>query len=153
MISFGLAPQSRKVLNSVFLHEAVEAGLDAAASNAWFEVRNVREMVNKKLEEQRAAGVIGSALAAEVDVYASGETCESLERLGDDLKFVFITSRATLHRCGEGPLEIQVSASGHTKCGRCWHYRADVGADAQHPTLCARCVSNLYGGGEVRKYA
>ena len=130
-----------------------EAGLDAAASNAWFEVRNVREMVNKKLEEQRAAGVIGSALAAEVDVYASGETCESLERLGDDLKFVFITSRATLHRCGEGPLEIQVSASGHTKCGRCWHYRKDVGSNAEHPTLCGRCVSNLYGEGEARRYA
>jgi len=130
-----------------------EAGLDAAASNAWFEVRNVREMVNKKLEEQRAAGVIGSALAAEVDVYASGEACESLERLGDDLKFVFITSRATLHRCGEGPVEIQVSASGHTKCGRCWHYRADVGSNAEHPTLCGRCVSNLFGEGEARRYA
>ena len=130
-----------------------EAGLDAAASNAWFEVCNVREMVNKKLEEQRATGVIGSALAAEVDVYASGETCEALERLGEDLKFVFITSRATLHRCGEGPIEIQVSASPHAKCGRCWHYREDVGSNVEHPTLCGRCVSNLYGEGEARRYA
>lgn len=134
-------------------YELPDSGLDAAASNAWFEVRSIREQVNKKLEEQRAAGAIGSALAAEVDVYASGEACDSLERLGDDLKFVFITSRATLHRCGDGPLEIQVTASSHTKCERCWHYREDVGSNAGHPTLCGRCVSNLFGAGEARRYA
>jgi isoleucyl-tRNA synthetase len=130
-----------------------EAGLDAAASNAWFEVCRVRELVNKKLEEQRAAGVIGSALAADVEVHASGATWEALARLGDDLKFVFITSSVVLHRREEGPLDIFVSASKHAKCGRCWHYREDVGSNAEHPTLCDRCVSNLFGEGEARHYA
>jgi isoleucyl-tRNA synthetase len=130
-----------------------EAGLDAAASNAWFDVRNVRELVNKKLEEQRAAGVIGSALAAEVEVYASGATYESLARLGDDLRFVFITSSVMLHHREEGAQDIFVAASKHEKCGRCWHYREDVGSNAEHPTLCGRCVSNLFGEGEARRYA
>jgi isoleucyl-tRNA synthetase len=134
-------------------YELPEAGLDAAANNAWQDVRNIRELVNKKLEEQRAAGAIGSALAAEVEVYASGDIHASLQRLGDDLKFVFITSRVTLHHREGGPQDIFVAPSSHTKCERCWHYREDVGIDASHPTLCGRCVSNLFGEGEARKYA
>jgi isoleucyl-tRNA synthetase len=122
-----------------------EAGLDAAAGNAWFEVRNVRELVNKKLEEQRAAGAIGSALQAEVEVLAGGKVYESLARLGDDLKFVFITSRVALQRREDGPLDIFVAPSAHAKCERCWHYRADVGSNVQHPTLCGRCVSCVEG--------
>jgi len=129
------------------------AGLSSLEFNIWWDVRNIRELVNKKLEEQRSAGAIGSALAAEVDVYALGDSYESLKRLGDDLKFVFITSRATLHHREGGGLDIRVSPSAHAKCERCWHYREDVGADAQHATLCGRCISNLYGTGEARRYA
>lgn len=132
-------------------YELPDPAMDSAIFSAWGDVRYVRDLVNKKLEEQRAAGVIGSALAAEVDVYTTGKDYEILSRFGDDIKFVFITSRATVHQGKE--LAIEVSASTHTKCERCWHYRADVGADAQHPTLCGRCNSNLYGSGEVREYA
>ncbi len=134
-------------------HVLPDAALDEDMHNSWLDVRNIREMVNKKLEEQREAGLIGSALAAEVDVYAHGDSYISLKRLGDDLRLVFITSRATVHLREGGPLEISVSPSRHDKCERCWHYREDVGADANHPTLCGRCVSNLYGSGEVRNYA
>ncbi|GAB1233739.1 isoleucine--tRNA ligase [Ferrigenium sp. UT5] len=129
-----------------------DAGLDGATVSVWWAIRAVREQVNKKLEEQRAAGAIGSALQAEVDVYAPRETFELLSRLGDDLRLVLITSRANVH-LHDGELEIRVTPSAHPKCGRCWHYRADVGADAGHPTLCGRCVSNLFGAGEPRKYA
>jgi len=133
-------------------YDLPDAGLDGAQASAWADIRAVREQVNKKLEEQRAAGAIGSALQAEVDVYATQETFELLSRLGDDLRLVFITSRANTHlRAGE--LEIKVTPSAHTKCARCWHYRADVGSDAAHPTLCGRCVSNLFGAGEARRYA
>ena len=134
-------------------HELPDSGLSGMEIDIWHQVRDIRDLVNKKLEEQREAGVIGSALAAEVDVYAFGDSYESLNRLGDDLKFVFITSRATVHLREGGALGIRVTPSTHTKCERCWHYREDVGADTQHPTLCARCIGNLYGSGEVRKYA
>lgn len=131
-----------------------DAGMDASALGAWQDIRNMRELVNKKLEEQRAAGAIGSALQAEVDVYAiKKDTFELLARLGDDLRFVFITSRANVHLREGGGLGIEVKPSAHAKCDRCWHYRADVGSDAAHPTLCGRCVSNLHGAGEARRYA
>jgi len=128
-------------------------GLSAAEIGAWAEIRSLRDQVNKKLEDQRAAGSIGSALAAEVDVRAHGETYEALARLGDDLRFVFITSRATVHRRKEAGLDIDVTPSAHAKCERCWHYRSDVGSDGAHPAICGRCVSNLYGSGEARRYA
>ncbi len=129
-----------------------DSALNGAAVSAWGDIRAVREQVNKKLEEQRATGAIGSALQAEVDVYAPKDIFELLARLGDDLRLVFITSRANVH-LREGELEIKASPSAHAKCERCWHYREDVGSDAAHPTLCGRCVSNLFGGGEARHYA
>jgi len=133
-------------------YELPDSELSGAQMSAWYDIRAVREQVSKKLEEQRAAGTIGSALQAEVDVYAAQETFELLTRLGDDLRLVFITSRAEVHR-HEGELEIKVTPSSHPKCARCWHYREDVGSDANHPTLCGRCVSNLFGDGEARSYA
>jgi len=142
---------------SVFLgewHPLPDAQLDGDAIAAWQKIGTWRARVNKQLEEARAAGLIGSALAAEVDVYAAGEDYDVLARLGEDLRLVFITSRATVHRAAtEAGGHIDVSASLHDKCERCWHYREDVGSDANHPTLCGRCVSNLYGSGEVRRYA
>jgi isoleucyl-tRNA synthetase len=133
-------------------YEMPASGLKGDAVSAWADIRAVREQVNKKLEEQRTAGAIGSALQAEVDVYASKATFELLSRLGDDLRLVFITSRANVH-LREGELEIKVTPSAHAKCDRCWHYRAEVGSNIEHPTLCGRCVSNLFGAGEARRHA
>lgn len=121
----------------------------------WSGLRAVRAEVLKKLEELRTAGTIGSSLQAEVDVYVSEMTFQAFSLLEDDLRFVLITSAATLHSGGnEGDvIRIEARTSEHTKCDRCWHYRADVGSNVDHPTLCGRCVSNLFGAGEARKYA
>ena len=75
-----------------------------------------------------------------------------LRSLDDDLRFVLIVSRATVH-AGEGELRIEVSPTAHAKCERCWHWRGDVGHDPEHPTLCGRCTSNLFGSGEARRAA
>jgi isoleucyl-tRNA synthetase len=131
-----------------------EAHLDSSVMSSWQILVAVRAKVNKQLEESRAAGLIGSALAAEVDVYVSDADYEVLKKLGDDLRLVLITSRATVHRVAtEAAQRIEVTPSANTKCDRCWHYRADVGSDAAHPTICGRCVSNLFGQGEARHYA
>ena len=127
---------------------------DTAFFNEWQEIRNFRAEVNKQLEEQRAAGKIGSALQAEIDLFVPKGYFRMLTRLGDDLRLVMITSRATVHQVAtEAEQRIVVTPSTHAKCERCWHYRSDVGSDAAHPTLCGRCVSNLYGNGEARRYA
>ncbi len=120
---------------------------------AWEEVINVRGLVNKAIEEKRAQSLVGSSLQSEIDIYADGQLFESLESLKDDLRFVMITSRANVYRKVDSGVQIEVTPSAHVKCDRCWHYRADVGSHAEHPSICGRCVSNLFGAGEVRKYA
>jgi isoleucyl-tRNA synthetase len=118
----------------------------------WHEIRNFRELVNKRLEEKRELGEIGSSLAATVKIYADNPVYDALLRLGGDLRFVLITSHAeVVYR--EGAPQVEVQASTHAKCERCWHYRADVGLHPAHPTICDRCVSNLFGEGEPRQYA
>jgi isoleucyl-tRNA synthetase len=120
----------------------------------WQTLRDIRSEVQKLLETRRAAGEIGSSLQAEVEIEASGERLALLQSLGDDLRFVFITSRAAVTAPGSASGEaIRVAPSKHAKCERCWHWRPDVGADAKHPAICGRCVQNLYGPGEPRTFA
>ena len=117
-------------------------------------LRELRAVVTKQLEEVRIAGGIGSSLQAEVEIKASGDKYALLAGLGDDLKFVLITSQASVTQVAtEAEEAIVVTPSSQQKCERCWHYRADVGAHAEHPGICGRCVSNLFGGGEARKFA
>jgi isoleucyl-tRNA synthetase len=130
-----------------------EARMDRALIDSWWDVRNTREIANKRIEEKRAQGLIGSSLQAELDIYTSGPVHESMKRLGDDLKFAFIASRATTHERHGAGVTVEVTPSAQRKCERCWHYRADVGTDPAHPALCGRCVANLYGAGEPRAYA
>jgi isoleucyl-tRNA synthetase len=128
---------------------------DAAALLSKFALlRAVRTEVTKQLEEVRVAGGIGSSLQAELEIKASGDKYRVLRSLDDDLKFVFITSQAKVTEVADAANEaVIVTPSAHQKCERCWHYRADVGSHAEHPGICGRCVSNLFGSGEARKYA
>jgi len=129
----------------------IGATTDAALLAKWQAVREVRDAVNKAIEDVREAGSVGSSLQAEVTLSAPPETHALLASLGDDLKFVLITSKATL-RQGQA-LTVAVTPSAYAKCERCWHWRADVGVDAAHPTICGRCVANLHGAGEARAVA
>lgn len=125
-----------------------------ALQNNWTVICAWRAKTNKHIEEVRVAGLIGQALAVEVDIYAAGDDFNILARLADDLRFVLITSRATVHKVANvAEQKILVTPSTHVKCERCWHYRADVGADVQHATICRRCVGNLFGENETRCYA
>lgn len=117
-------------------------------------LRAVRTDVTKQLEDLRTSGAIGSSLQAELTIKAAGDKYKLLASLEDDLKFVFITSLAqAVEVAAEADEAVEVAASTAEKCERCWHYRADVGAHADHPTLCGRCHSNLFGAGEKRKFA
>jgi len=124
---------------------------DEGLQTKWERLRALRDLVNKEIEALRAAGQVGSSLQASVALTAAPEDHALLASLGDDLKFVFITS--TIELIAGSALQISVKASSDAKCERCWHYRADVGHDTAHPTLCGRCTSNLYGAGEHRACA
>ncbi|MBA3696468.1 MAG: class I tRNA ligase family protein, partial [Methylotenera sp.] len=119
----------------------------------WQDILEVRALTNKAIEEKRSAGLVGSSLQSEIDIYADGNIYDSLHKLQDDLRFVLITSRASLHKEADAVLRVEVTPSQHTKCDRCWHYRADVGAEELHPKICGRCVRNLFGTGEYRSHA
>ena len=124
---------------------------DAALLAKWAAIREVREAVNKAIEDVRRAGGVGASLQATVVVTAPPETHALLASLGDALKYVLITSAATLLE-GDA-LAVAVSPATAQKCERCWHYRDDIGGDVAHPTICGRCTSNLFGEGEDRAIA
>ena len=125
--------------------------VDDALLAKWARIRQIREIVNKDIEAVRAQGKLGSSLQAQLHLSVTEQDHALLHSLGEDLKFVFITSAVTL-QAGQ-QWAVQVSVSGATKCERCWHYRDDVGHDSAHPSLCGRCTSNLYGAGEQRRIA
>jgi isoleucyl-tRNA synthetase len=141
---------------SIFLETYAEiGGPDSALLEKWTRIRVARELVNKEIEALRADGKVGSSLQANVELTVPmathGELWEALASLGEDLKFVFITS--AMRVVAGDAMAVKVTASEAQKCERCWHWRSDVGADAAHATLCGRCVSNLFGAGEPRVFA
>ncbi len=126
----------------------------------WQSVFAVREAVSKELEKLRVAEHIGSSLDAEVDIYCDAPLFKYLNSLGEELRFVLITSEAKVYPLADVPADaihidhyaLVVKPSAHEKCVRCWHHRADVGDHKEHPELCGRCVDNI-GEGEQRRYA
>ncbi|MDO8440180.1 MAG: isoleucine--tRNA ligase [Polaromonas sp.] len=137
---------------SIFMETyAVLAAPDDALLAKWARIREIRDTVNKDIEALRADGKVGSSLQANVTLGLPAIDLLPLASLGDDLKFVFITSAVELF--ADDQPTVQVTPSTAQKCERCWHYRDDVGHDPAHPTICVRCTSNLFGAGENRKFA
>ena len=152
---------------SVFVakwYEFPKASSASVLSKAeWQQIAAAKNAVNKVLEERRAAGDLGASLSAEVTLFASDELSAVLAKLENELRFVLIASQADCQSLSLAPETAQTSEvkglkviaikSQQPKCARCWHFRADVGANAEHPELCQRCVDNVTGSGEVRYFA
>ncbi|MGY6277453.1 isoleucine--tRNA ligase [Methylomonas sp. MgM2] len=153
---------------SVFLETWYEGlfPMDAAAEinrGTWEKVMAVRNVVSKELELLRKDGAIGASLNAEVELYCDSVYAAELNKLAGELHFVFITSNADVLDMKNCPgdaiateldgVKLKVSVSRHQKCVRCWHQRADIGTHPDHPELCGRCVENVVGNGEIRRYA
>lgn len=156
--------RNESVMLNTWYEGLSELPADAELDRAyWDRVMAVKAAVNKELENQRTAKVIGGNLQAEVTLFAEEGLTADLNKLGDELRFVLITSAASVVPFVQAPadavttevegLKLKVVKSGHAKCGRCWHFRADVGSHPEHPEICGRCVDNLNGSGEVRHYA
>jgi len=128
-------------------------GEPGALLSRWARVRELRDLVNKEIEALRSAGAVGSSLQANATLTLPPADHALMASLGDDLKFVLITSAARLVEGAEADIRIEVQASSERKCERCWHWRADVGHDPAHAGLCGRCTSNLFGAGETRRVA
>jgi isoleucyl-tRNA synthetase len=138
----------------------------AAGDVDWDAVIALKTDVARELERLRAAGALGAPLEAGVDVYLDEAQHRRMAAIGDELRFVLITSRARLRAASGRPVDavpatsvakegawISVAVLDAPKCARCWHRREDVGSDPRHPEICARCVGNLEGPGETRHHA
>jgi isoleucyl-tRNA synthetase len=135
----------------------------------WHKIIDIREQVNGELEQERNAGNIGSSLAADIELFCDDEIYSLLSDFGEELRFIFITSAASVHPLGDErkanedaiasaqsaklPLRIVVRASNYPKCQRCWQRRPEIGSDAIYPDICKRCIENVSGQGEARYYA
>ncbi len=135
---------------------------DSFADDYWALIADVKTAVNKVIEAKRAAGEVGGALGTDVTLFADNKLQSELQKLGDELRFVLITSTANVQPLSAAQnaeatevsgLQVAVKKSEYTKCERCWHHRADVGANAVHPTICLRCITNVDGAGESRAFA
>jgi len=159
---WGFIPGDREA--SVFFAEwqaLPSAETSAISARDWTLIAEARNAVNKVLEGKKGVG-IQKSLEAEVTLYADGELQQALAKLGDELKFVLITSEAEIKPSAEAfnaeateveGLQVNVVKTAHAKCDRCWHHREDVGAHSEHPEICGRCVENIVGDGEQRLYA
>ena len=161
---WGFMPGERE--SSVFVAEWYSlprlTDADVISQADWAAILQAKEAINKVIEDQRNQGVVKGSLGADIQLYAVPELYQSLAKLGDELRFVTITSKATLLSLEEGGdanesmlegLKVGVQRSSAEKCVRCWHFIEDVGADAEHPEICGRCVTNLSDTGESRRYA
>ncbi|TVP78400.1 isoleucine--tRNA ligase [Thioalkalivibrio sp.] len=165
---WGLLPGERaeSVLFSQWYDGLQPLAADAVFTAAdWDRILEVRTHVARAVEVARNEQGMGGSLNAEIDLYVEGTTADLLRRLDDELRFVLITSDARVrteaapagvapvHLADGSPLAIVVRRSEHPKCVRCWHRRPDVGSHHEHPELCGRCVDNVAGAGENRRYA
>ena len=136
---------------------------DSMNDDYWATLLAVRGEVNKVLEQARADKLIGGSLGAAVTLYADDALAAQLNHLGNELRFVLLTSQADVKPLSAAPesavnseldgLRIGFGKAEGSKCPRCWHYATDIGQDSEHPELCGRCVTNVAGNGEERKFA
>ncbi len=139
------------------------AGVSDTENEFWMQLLDVRDTVNQALEQSRRDDVIGGSLQAEVTLYADSGLAKSLERLGEELRFALLTSEARVDALDNAPanavkaeklaLAVEVKQSAYKKCERCWHHREEVGTLPEHDDLCQRCVTNIDGEGEERRFA
>ncbi|HMW71779.1 MAG TPA: class I tRNA ligase family protein, partial [Cellvibrionaceae bacterium] len=129
----------------------------------WAIIADLKSEVNRAIEAARTSDGIGKALEAEVTLYAEPEFMAALSVLGDELRFILITSKVTWLPLGQAPasaqagqnlpVKISIAKTSAAKCVRCWHHCDDIGQRSDHPELCGRCYTNISSEGEVRAYA
>jgi isoleucyl-tRNA synthetase len=147
-------PGAGKTIFARVFHEPPPVPGQEALLAKWGQIRAWRAEVLKRIEALREQGQVGSPLQAELRIHAYGERHALLASLGEELRFVTVTSRAELlEAADEAGERVDVMPSTHAKCERCWHYREDVGSEPAHPGLCSRCADNLFGAGEARRFA
>ncbi|MBQ1595155.1 MAG: isoleucine--tRNA ligase [Ruminococcus sp.] len=122
--------------------EKVAVDVDDSFMEFWNRIHELRDDVKKTLEPMIKEKTIKSSLEAKVTLSAGGETLEFLRQAEPELADAFIVSEVVIADNG-AELDITAEKAEGEKCERCWAIRKSVGADAEHPTLCAHCCETL----------
>ena len=122
--------------------EKVAVDVDDSFMEFWNRIHELRDDVKKTLEPMIKEKTIKSSLEAKVTLSAGGETLEFLKKAESELADAFIVSEVEITDNG-AEFSITAEKAEGDKCERCWAIRKSVGADAEHPTLCAHCCETL----------
>ena len=155
---FALSPKTAALNAEISVHTLNWPNLPDAWHSTAIEERflvllQMRDFVLKALDAKRKAGDIGSGLEAKVVIKtASDRDYRYFDSLKDQLATLFIVSQVEIQRVTSvsGGLNeyfvqtaLDIEKADGIKCVRCWNWRMDVGRDAHHPELCARCVQQI----------
>lgn len=144
--------KSQKTIFSQNYHKIEEIFNSDSIYQKWNKVRSIRKQVQNQLEQLRQIGKIGSSLQAEVIIYANEQDKVLLDSIGDELRFVFIVSKVEIEKSDTNKLQIEINPSNGKKCDRCWNFYHEH-TNEDNKTICPRCFINVFGQGEIRKYA
>ncbi len=162
----GRVDQPEQADNTVLLstwYDGLEPFAEPESNRArWDTLLAVRTPVRRLIENLRNEQRLGNSLMASVKLYAAGELLSCLQELSAELHFLLLVADVTIaplqsapttaerHHLTQGELAVEVTATSHSKCVRCYQYVASIGQYPEHPEICARCHSNVFTGGETR---
>lgn len=134
------------------------------SKDGWSIFFSIREKVNKLIEQSRINGLIKKSLEADIIVYTVPTIARQLHILGTELAFGLMVSSVVISdsykfdvnekRMESNMLNFKIilKKSKGKKCFRCWNYTLDVGKHKNYVNICSRCVENIIGSGENRRF-
>jgi isoleucyl-tRNA synthetase len=148
-----LCPSLLEQEESVFLSNFSDNNEETSMkidSSEWKRIFEIKDIVNQSIEQMRNDNALKGSLDAIVNIEANVEDFKILEKLGEELHFLFISSEASITQGKE--LKINITSSKNQKCSRCWHRDSTIGNVENHPEICGRCVENIEKDGEQRSF-
>ena len=141
---WGYMPRSEKDdAESVFFNKLPEksgVSADEEFMEKWEKIDELRDIVNKALEEARGQKLIGKSLEAKVTLNCGRDWYDFAKSVENDLVSAFIVSAVDVEKSEFDGVNVKVEVAPGEKCERCWTHSDTVGKCAEHPTLCARCA-------------
>lgn len=119
-------------------------------SEDWSRIFEIKDLVNQSIEKMRSENSIKGSLDSIVNLNLKEDDYNLLNKIGDELHFIFISSDAKIKKADN--FSIDISVSEDPKCSRCWHRCSSVGTIEGHEEACSRCVENIENDGELRHF-
>jgi isoleucyl-tRNA synthetase len=144
-----LKNQNESIFLSKYIQDQKEE-VQKITNDDWKRIFEIKDLVNQSIESLRNENKLKGSLDANVRIIANSEDKLILDKLGKELHFVFISSKASTTQGKD--LIINIEQIEEEKCSRCWHRDAIVGNSKANPEICSRCEENIVSAGEIRSF-